>query len=173
MEMASDLIAKNAPTRPENLTTEQKLSESASKLDAEQSYWDELYLIINSSFTLSSQRPTDEEKVVCCKAWTDVLMGVIPEADLTRSYKRAFRDHASNYAVNAYDLKVAYDKLVEEERAAKRAEDDRFMAVAEQRERNGVHRFECEHCFNSGFREIDDPKGGPNRGVVGCDRCYY
>ena len=34
-------------------------------------------------------------------------------------------------------------------------------------------RFECWHCHNSGFREIDDPRGGPNKGVVRCDRCEY
>ena len=33
--------------------------------------------------------------------------------------------------------------------------------------------FECGECFNSGFREVDDPQGGPNEGVVRCDRCRY
>jgi hypothetical protein len=28
-------------------------------------------------------------------------------------------------------------------------------------------------CFNSGFREVADPKGGRNPGVVRCDRCSY
>jgi len=33
--------------------------------------------------------------------------------------------------------------------------------------------YECSECFNSGFRAVDDPHGGPNRGVVRCDRCRY
>ena len=33
--------------------------------------------------------------------------------------------------------------------------------------------FECWACFNSGFRTVADPKGGPNEGVVRCDRCRY
>lgn len=41
------------------------------------------------------------------------------------------------------------------------------------------HGFECRDCYNSGFREIDDPQGriGPDgsvyRGVVRCNRCEY
>lgn len=38
-------------------------------------------------------------------------------------------------------------------------------------------RFECKHCFNSGFRYVEDPKGrvGPDgkvyMGVVRCGEC--
>lgn len=35
------------------------------------------------------------------------------------------------------------------------------------------HRYECRFCFNCGFREVDDPQGGPNRGVVRCQECNY
>lgn len=33
--------------------------------------------------------------------------------------------------------------------------------------------FECQGCFNSGFREISDPQGSVYRGVVRCDQCRY
>lgn len=34
-------------------------------------------------------------------------------------------------------------------------------------------RYECKECFNTGFRQIDDPQGGHYRGVVRCNHCRY
>lgn len=99
-------------------------------------------------------------------------MGIVPEVDLQPSFDRAFADHDSSFPVNAYDLKSAYTRIVTEQREKQQEDHKRF--IREQELRHRLHeRPECSHCFNSGFREIDDPNGGPNRGVVRCDRCEY
>lgn len=37
----------------------------------------------------------------------------------------------------------------------------------------GHTRFECKYCYNSGFRNVEDPKKGPYCGVVRCNKCKY
>lgn len=103
-------------------------------------------------------------------------MGVVPEAELQRSFDRAFAVHTSNFPVSAYDLKTAYDGIVAEEKAA--------IEAAQQKEREErrkkLQALEiaskypiCDHCYNSGFRQIRNPNDPDGRWVVKCNLCNY
>lgn len=171
MELVSNLTKSSVQNWQGNLTTEKPSYETASQ-DEKDSYLDQLYLIVADSFRLSSQNPTDEEKALRADSWCRVLMGVVPEGDLERSFRKAFEVHTSNFPVSAYDLKSGYEKLIEEERAAKEARHRELLREADERHRH-TERFECKSCFNCGFREVPDPQGSNYRGRVKCDRCEY
>lgn len=103
-------------------------------------------------------------------------MGVVPEAELQRSFDRAFADHTSNFPVSAYDLKVAYDAIISEEKAAVEAAEHKKREELRKKlkamETEAQYRI-CSSCLNSGFREVfnkDDPDG---RWVVKCNQCNY
>jgi hypothetical protein len=73
-----------------------------------------MYLIVSDSYELSGHAPTDVEKLARAETWSRGLFGVIPEGALQKSFDRAFRDHSGSFAVSAYDLKDAYEKIKNE-----------------------------------------------------------
>jgi hypothetical protein len=73
-----------------------------------------MYLIVNDSYELSGHAPTDAEKLLRAETWSRALFGVIPEDALEKSFQRAFRDHTGSFAISAYELKDAYEKIKNE-----------------------------------------------------------
>jgi hypothetical protein len=53
------------------------------------------------------------------KNWMDVLEGVVPLGELDAAYRQAFKKHASNFPINAFDIKNAYNESVVEREAQK------------------------------------------------------
>lgn len=96
-------------------------------------------------------------------------MGIVPAADLDRTFKFTFRTHTSNFPISAYDLRNGYEQMLEAERLKREREHRDFMTKMEA-DRRLTQFHECE-CYNTGFRRVPDPKGGPHMGVVRCDRC--
>ena len=78
-----------------------------------------MFLIVDDSFSLSSQNATDAEKLARAEVWARVLFGVIPENRLQDAFDRAFQLHDSSFPVNAYEIKLAWEKIKTEEREAK------------------------------------------------------
>ena len=92
--------------------------ERKSKQD-ESEFLEAMYLVVDDSFELSSQNATDAEKTVRAEAWARVLFGVIPENRLPDAFDRAFQLHDSSFPVNAYEIKLAWEKIKSEEYEAK------------------------------------------------------
>jgi len=171
MEQIGHVIGSNELTRQEYRQVENPRFENATS-DDRQNYQDALYLIILDSFRLSSQAPTDEEIALRSQSWTRHLMGVVPEVELQRCFDRAFADHDSSFPVSAYDVKSAYDAILADERAAeaKRREERRRQLDAMTTEPKYLI---CDHCYNSGFRQIRNPNDPDGRWVVKCNLCNY
>lgn len=128
---------------------------------------DRVALIVDDSFELSSQNATAIAKATRTDVWTRVLFGVIPERRLQESFDRAFRDHTTSFAINAYDIKAAWERIAVEEA---RLLDE---ATAADREANPV-----KYCTETG-RHVDDAGntdvllGGPGgrEVIVPCPIC--
>lgn len=99
-------------------------------------------------------------------------MGTIPEQDLQKAFDRAFADHDTSFPVSAYDLKTAYERVIENERVENRRRMTQ-QSIQEMALSSSRNYWECEHCNGCGFRYVDDPHGSLYRGVVRCDRCEY
>lgn len=98
-------------------------------------------------------------------------MGHIPECDLQSAFDRAFTDHDSTFPLNAYELKDAYGRIIEDTKA--QAARERIAAAIAVAGQNAIARKECEQCFDGGFRYVNDPAGSNYRGVVRCNYCDY
>lgn len=147
MESLTNLIKTVEPNLLNNHTSEKPRYENASESEIER-YLERLYLIVADSFNLSSQMPTDNEKAARTEAWARALMGEIPEDELQSAFDWAFKNHTSNFPISAYDLKTAYQEIVENDKAVVEAERKRFMRDLEERDKI-TKRFECRSCFNS------------------------
>lgn len=146
MENLTNLIANNGLMKPSNPSNEPPQFENASHSEIE-SYQDRLYLIVDASFNLSNQMPTDTEKAARVDAWARALMGIVPERDLQRSFDHAFRTHTSNFPVSAYDLKDAYFALIEMERG-----ENQVRRQLEEESRRKTTDVQCSFCFDTGFQ---------------------
>ena len=70
-----------------------------------------MFLIVDDSFSLSSQNATDAEKLARADVWARVLFGIIPEHRLQDAFDLAFQKHDSSFPVNAYDIKLAWEQI--------------------------------------------------------------
>lgn len=100
------------------ITPSSKL-ERVSKQGAIEEYRDAVLLIVEDSFQLSSQNSTLAERLARTDVWARVLIDIVPEARLQDSFDRAFREHNSSFSINAYDIKIAWEKIKTEENEAK------------------------------------------------------
>lgn len=92
------------------------------------------------SFAASSQSPTLAEKASRADVWTRLLFGVVPEERLQDAFDRAFRQAKSNFPVNAYDLKLAWEQIEKEEQAEREKLAREEAARPENRVRNCKNR---------------------------------
>lgn len=56
----------------------------------------------------------DPERDLTANAWVDVLIDVVPIEGLPIALQRAIRDKTDSYAVNAVDLRIAWDREQDE-----------------------------------------------------------
>lgn len=67
-----------------------------------------------------------EDFILRISAWTDVLFGTVPRERLKDAYDRAKADHRSTFPINAYEVKIAWLNIAEEEEKAAK----KFLAQA-------------------------------------------
>lgn len=104
------------------------------------SYLRRMFVIVSRSYAGVSHPPTDGEKQIKAADWSEMLFAVgVPERRLFEVYERALRDHTSTYAINGYDLKLAWFRIRDEEAAA-------AVEAAMERRRRAVHHYDCERC---------------------------
>lgn len=121
----------------------------------EREFSEEMMLIVHDSFDASSQTATMEAKENRRDAWVYLLFPIIPTERLRECFERAFRDHNTTFAVNAYDLKAAWEKIVTEDR------EEREAAIEEDKAVNPI-----KYCTEPGRHTDDDGNveillGGP------------
>jgi hypothetical protein len=107
---------------------------------------------------------TEAELLVRARDWSEALWEIVPVEALNQCLRRAFEDHRSTFALNAYDLKSAYEKL-----KAQRT------VIADDRQLTNDER--VERCTNKAnhlpdtFGEIELCISGIAEGIVPCGRC--
>jgi hypothetical protein len=108
---------------------------------------------------MSAQNPTDEEKAVRAETWAENLFDLIPENRLDDTFRRAFKDHTSDFPVSAYDLKNAWQKMKVEEFQSREQPVGGEPASAEL----------CEKCYGTGMSAVYDETGYRIGVKPGCD----
>ncbi len=93
---------------------------------------------------MSAQNPTDVEKAVRAETWAENLFDIIPERRLDDVFRRAFKDHTSDFPVSAYDLKNAWQRIRDEEYRNREKPVGGEPASAEL----------CEKCFGTGMEAV-------------------
>jgi len=83
-----------------------------------QSYLEEMLLIVSDSFEFSSQNATMPEKMKRANVWARILEGIVPENRLQDCFDFAVRNHKSNFSINGYDIKLAWEQIEAAEVAA-------------------------------------------------------
>lgn len=142
------------PSEAENskMTSWQQDSLNVKKPDAV--YLAVVMRIVRRTLELSNQPPLSDEslKERAC-VWAETLFDVVPETRLVDAMDQAVKDHESSFPINAYDLKLAYDKFAAVERAAQmREREKRINEIEELRRLRDA--FECKKCFNSGWESV-------------------
>lgn len=128
---------------------------------------DKMLLIVDDSFEMSSQKPTSAEKLTRVDVWSRALFGVVPEMRLQDAFNRAFADHDSPFAVNAYEIKSAWKTIQAEEAAA------RLKAYDAERAANPVRYCSNQTEHINGDGDVEIVLGGPNGTtvVIPCAAC--
>lgn len=70
------------------------------------------------------------ERVVKAKSWTRMLEDIIPVLDLQDALDYAFKNHASTFPINHYDLKNAYTEI-KEKKAKEKAKSAKKISETE------------------------------------------
>ncbi len=76
--------------------------------------------VVADAANFSSMRLTPTEKASMAATWTRILIEIVPEDRLLDALDRAMVDHKSSFMVNGYDLKLAYERIIDEETEARR-----------------------------------------------------
>lgn len=74
-------------------------------------YRETMYLIVNDAFLFAGRNPTDEEILATAEIWARILIEIIPEHRLQESFDHAVKTHTSNFPVNGYEIKTAFEEL--------------------------------------------------------------
>src|SRR5687768_6588390 len=69
-----------------------------------ESYLKRVVLIVNDSYELSSSDPTLAQKMRRAEVWAQHCFQIIPEDYLQPSFERAFKNHETDFNINAYSL---------------------------------------------------------------------
>lgn len=132
-------------------------------------------LLIKKTYSRANQPPLGEydlaEKAV---DWTNSLIKIIPENRLWEAFDAADLNHPGSFPINYYELKTAYEQILEQEVEAKR---QIALAAAMENERDYNSPFwkPCGMCFGCGFTETSrtDEFGRDYKGVIKCYSCNY
>lgn len=80
-------------------------------------YLERVYLVVCDSDDASSIQSTEIERMQKARVWQRLLQPIVPEIRLPDAFDRAYKDHSSNYPINSYEIKNAWQKIEAEERA--------------------------------------------------------
>lgn len=114
---------------------------------------------------------TDLECAVIANEWSEVLIEIIPEDMLMKSYKRAFRDKTDTYPISHLNLKLAYENILEDEKA------ERVEFEKEDRKKNAKKycKDREQHIFedgeDSGRIEVLNPRNFSETLTAPCRTC--
>lgn len=166
MQSIKTIGKSETDVRLQNWNQNNKLAIASNK-DDERNYLEAIALIVDDSFELSSQNPTDAERLARSETWARVLMPIVPEERLQDTFDRAFADHDSNFPVNAYELKTAWEKIKREEKEIA------AEAAAAERVNNPVANCVEKHLHvdESGMVEHIDPLTFSEFILLPCKKC--
>jgi hypothetical protein len=85
--------------------------------------------------------------------------------ELQPAFNRAFADHETDFVINAYAIKAAYDKLKAEYVIAREAERNAEKPVGGEPASAEL----CEKCFGTGMSAVYDETGYRIGVKPGCD----
>ncbi len=95
---------------------------------------------------------TTEELTLRARDWAEELWRIVPVAQLSDSARLAFKNHASSFPLNAYEIKNAYQQL--------RAEEVRRVEDASAAERVEIKTdVNCLRCRDTGMEHIYSQSG--------------
>lgn len=112
--------------------------------DAKRNYRETMYLIVKNAFLFAGRNPVREEIVATSEIWSRILIEIIPENRLQDSFDHAVKTHTSNFPVNGYEIKTAFEEI------KKREEIERMVAQTTMRESNKI-----ENCTNKHLHDED------------------
>lgn len=84
-----------------------------------ESFLKKAFLLVADAQALTIQRASLAEQMATAKTWAEYLYNVIPEEELLSAFKRAFADHKTTFAINALDVKLAYERILDDRAKAK------------------------------------------------------
>lgn len=97
---------------------------AASSSSSSSDYLAAMLVIVSDSFEASSQKATMEEKINRARVWARLLEKIVPADRLQDCFDQALSDHDSQFAINAYDLKLAWERIKSEEAATDARRDE-------------------------------------------------
>lgn len=95
---------------------------------------------------------TDDELTMRGVDWCEALEACVPEDRLRDAYLRAFKDHASGFPLSAYEVKIAWERVREEEAAA-------AVAGGGSGSGDAVEARDCQRCHGGGIELLFDVDG--------------
>lgn len=105
---------------------------SRSETDFER-YVDRMLVVVDDAFAAAANTHLAMvEKVKMATVWTRILADIVPEDCLQDAFDFAVRRHKSNFPINCYDIKLAYEAMVELETESRIATEKAY------REKNAV-----------------------------------
>lgn len=100
--------------------------------------------MITRAYSLANHpQPTREELIMKAKDWADFLHRTLPEHRIAEALHEAFEGKTSGYLLSAHDLKSAWHRVIENERA----EHER-MRMSQPKTTRVEYR--CLRCFDTG-----------------------
>jgi hypothetical protein len=113
MERLKFIAQKSEDNRTQLQNTNSTNELSKESATEKQSYLDQVALIVRDACYAAGQTGvTTAEKLAMAKVWSKMLFDEIPLKDLQNAFDLAVKKHQSNFMINAYDLKNAYQEIV-------------------------------------------------------------
>lgn len=136
-------------------TTSSKRQELVRLSETErEDFEDRILTAVHDSFGASSQDPTLEQIMARTAIWSRLLFGIVPAERFQHTFDRAFRDKPTNFPVDAYDLKNAWQRIEAEEKAAE------VKRLNDQKTENAI-----ANCSNR-VNHVDDDRAKAGEGLV-------
>lgn len=88
---------------------------------------------------LAGRSVSEVERLEMAETWFDYLGETIPATQLDAVFRRAVLDHTTPYAINAFEMQMAYRAIQDEQATAA------YEAAMERRRRDARH-YECGRC---------------------------
>jgi hypothetical protein len=154
-------IANNVAKRSSQPETSLTRQEPGTPLETLEEYQDRILPVVHDSFELSSADPPIAKLMSRAETWSRLLHNVVPVERVQEAFDRAFADHSSEFPVNAYEIKAAWDKIRGEESAARAKKRGEIQS--------------CDLAYNhiNEHGDVEIVLGGPNGKtvIIPCAEC--